>query len=117
MQREECMGKDNNPLLIYTTFENIEDAKSVGRELVQARLAACANIIPSMISIYEWQNDLCESSEVIMLIKTRKACLDKALARVKKLHPYEVPALLVIEPANVDSKFAEWIVEQTQTRY
>lgn len=108
------MGQENDPLLIYTTFEKMEDAKSVGRALVEARLAACVNIIPSMTSIYEWQDELCEASEVSMLIKTRKACQEKALALTKELHPYDTPALLVIEPAAVDNAFADWIVEQTQ---
>lgn len=108
------MGQENDPLLIYTTFEKMEDARVVGRALVEARLAACVNIFPSMTSIYEWQGELCEASEVSMLIKTRKACQEKALAQTKKLHPYDTPAWLVIEPATVDTAFADWIVEQTQ---
>ena len=108
------MGQANDPILIYTTFERIEDAKLMGRALVEARLAACVNIIPSMTSIYEWQGELSEESEVIMLIKTRKACQVAALAQAKELHPYDTPALLVIEPGAVDSTFADWIVEQTQ---
>jgi len=107
------MGQENDPLLIYTTFEDIDDARQVGRDLVQVRLAACVNIIPSMTSIYEWQGDLNEASEVVMLIKTRKACLEKALARAKELHPYDTPALLVIEPSAFDGAFADWVVEQT----
>ena len=108
------MGQDNDPLLIYTTFEKMEDARKVGRALVKARLAACVNIIPSMTSIYEWQGELCENSEVIMLIKTRKGCLEKALALAKELHPFDTPALLVIKPEAADNAFADWIVEQTQ---
>lgn len=108
------MGQENDPLLIYTTFENMEDARSVGRALVEARLAACVNIIPSMTSIYEWQGELCEASEVSMLIKTRKACQKKALAQAKELHPYDTPALLVIELAAADDAFADWITQQTQ---
>jgi len=108
------MGQENDPLLIYTTFEKMEDARQVGRALVETRLAACVNIIPSMTSIYEWQGELSENSEVIMLIKTRKGRLEKALAQAKELHPYDTPALLVIEPSAVDTAFADWIAEQTQ---
>lgn len=106
--------QENDPLLIYTTFENIKDARQMGRELVKARLAACVNIIPTMTSIYEWQGELCENSEVVMLIKTRNGRLEEALSRAKELHPYDTPALLVIEPGVVDSEFADWILEQTQ---
>ena len=108
------MGQENDPLLIYTTFEKMDDARQVGRALVKARLAACVNIIPSMTSIYEWQGELCENSEVIMLIKTRKRHLEKALAQAKELHPYDTPALLVIEPSAFDTAFADWIADQTQ---
>ncbi|GBE44412.1 MAG TPA: divalent-cation tolerance protein CutA [Rhizobiales bacterium] len=106
-------GQENKLLLIYTTLESVEDAKSVGRALVESKLAACVNILPAMTAIYEWQGELQEAGEVVMLIKTRKGCLDEALARAKEMHPYDTPALLVIEPSEVDRDFAAWIVEQT----
>lgn len=109
------MRQDNDPILIYTTFETIDDARIVGGALVKLRLAACVNIIPSMISIYEWQGELGENSEVVMLIKTRKACQAKVLSKAKELHPYDTPALLVIEPGAFDCAFADWIVEQTDS--
>ena len=108
-------GEPDKPLLIYTTLESLEDAKSVGRALVEAKLAACVNILPAMTAIYEWQGELQEAGEVVMLIKTRKGCVDKALARAKELHPYDTPALLVIEPSQVDCDFANWIKAQTSS--
>jgi periplasmic divalent cation tolerance protein len=48
------MGNENDHVLIYTTFSNVDEAKKVGRILVEAHLAACTNILPSMTSIYEW---------------------------------------------------------------
>ena len=107
------MGHQTDPVLIYTTFESLDDARTVGRSLVEARLAACVNIIPSMTSIYEWQGELQEAGEVVMLIKTRRGCQAQALERAKELHPYDTPALLVIEPVDVDKDFAAWIAGQT----
>jgi len=107
------MGHENDPVLIYTTFESSEDAKKVGRVLVESRLAACVNIIPSMTSIYEWQGELQVAAEVVMVIKTRKGCQSQALQRAKDLHPYDTPALLVIDLREVDKDFAAWIAEQT----
>lgn len=109
-------GQENDPLLIYTTLESMEDAKRVGRALVDSKLAACVNILPAMTAIYEWQGELREAGEVVMLIKTRKGRLDEALARTKEMHPYDTPALLVIEPSEVDHDFAAWIAEQTGAR-
>ncbi len=106
-------GRENKPLLIYTTLDSMEGAKTLGRVLVESKLAACVNILPSMTAIYEWQGELQEAEEVVMLIKTREGCLDEALARAKEMHPYDTPALLVIEPLKVDPDFAAWIAEQT----
>lgn len=107
------MGEESAPVLIYTTFESSDDARKVGRALVESRLAACVNIIPSMTSIYNWQGELQEAAEVVMLIKTRKCCQAQALKQAKALHPYDTPALLVIEPGMVDADFAAWIADQT----
>lgn len=106
-------GRQDAPVLVYTTFGNADDAKSVGRALVEARLAACANIIPAMTAIYEWQGSLQEAAEAVMLIKTRKGCLSQALERTRELHPYETPALIVLDPSHVDPDFAAWIAAQT----
>lgn len=107
--------QENKPLLIYTTLASIEDARKVGRDLVDSKFAACVNILPAMTAIYEWQGELQEVGEVSMLIKTRKGRLAEALARAKELHPYETPALLVIEPSEVDRDFAAWIARQTSS--
>jgi len=109
-------GQENKTLLIYTTLESVDDAKRIGRALVESKLAACVNILPAMTAIYEWQGELQEAGEVVMLIKTRKARQAEALARAKELHPYDTPALLVIEPSEVDDDFAAWIAGQTGVR-
>lgn len=103
----------DKPILIYTTFGNEADAKCVGRALVEARLAACVNIFPGMISIFEWDGALDEEGEVAMLIKTRSGLKQEALEVAGKLHPYDTPALLVLETSGGSDAFANWIAEQT----
>ena len=92
----EFMANDERPVLIYTTFPSLDDAKRVGDALVAARLAACVNMFPGMISIFEWQGAREEASEVAMIIKTRRSLTEAVLAETKRLHPYELPALLVL---------------------
>ncbi len=65
------MPTDDRPVLVYTTFARVEEAKEVGEALVAARLAACVNIFPGMISIYEWNGARETADEVAMIIKTR----------------------------------------------
>ena len=108
------MASGETPVLIYTTFPDIEDAKRVGAVLVEARLAACVNIFPGMVSIFEWTGKREEASEAAMIIKTRAALVEGVIAEVKRLHPYEVPPLLVLPTDGGSAEYCCWIVEQTQ---
>lgn len=107
------MTNGNDPVLVYTTFESADDAKKLGRKLVEAGLAACVNIFPTMISVFEWEGALDEAQEAVMIIKTRKGIQSRALSQTKEWHPYDTPALLVIEPSDADAEFAAWIAGQT----
>ena len=107
------MRNDDSPVLIYTTFATMEDAKALGNALVERQLAACVNIFPGMVSILEWKGAREEASEVAMIIKTRTGLTDTVLAEAKALHPYEVPALLVIPTGGGGAEYCEWIRAQT----
>ena len=74
------MENKDRPVLIYTTFPSLEDAKRVGEALVAARLAACINMFPGMISIFEWRGAREEANEVAMIIKTRAGFADRVMA-------------------------------------
>ena len=107
------MTKDDSPVLVYTTFARIDDAKRLGDALVAARLAACVNIFPGMISIYEWKGAREMADEVAMIIKTRRSLVDAVLAEAKRLHPYELPALLVLPTEGGSEDYCGWIARQT----
>lgn len=106
------MENADRPVLIYTTFPSLEDAKRVGAALVAARLAACVNMFPGMISIYEWKGAREEADEVAMIIKTRSGLADQVMAETKRLHPYEVPALLVLPTEGGSAEYCAWIVSE-----
>jgi len=107
------MENADRPVLIYTTFPSLEDAKRVGAALVTARLAACVNMFPGMISIFEWMGAREEAKEVAMIIKTRAGLSDQVMAETKRLHPYEVPALLVLPTAGGSPEYCAWIASET----
>ena len=107
------MGNAEQPVLIYTTFASLEEAKEVGAALVAARLAACVNMFPGMISLYQWEGAQEEANEVAMIIKTRSGLADQVLAETKRLHPYEVPALLVLPTEGGSEDYCAWIVSET----
>jgi periplasmic divalent cation tolerance protein len=107
------MANEDRVVLIYTSFPGLDDAKRVGEALVAARLAACVNMFPGMISIFEWQGTREEAAEVAMIIKTRAALVDAVLAETKRLHPYELPALLVLPTEGGSAEYCGWIVSET----
>ncbi len=107
------MDNGDQPVLIYTTFASLDDAKRVGDALVTGRLAACVNIFPGMISIFEWKGAREETSEAAMIIKTRRSLTERVLAETRRLHPYELPALLVLPTEGGSADYCAWIVGQT----
>jgi periplasmic divalent cation tolerance protein len=108
------MANDDRPVLIYTTLPSLEDAKRVGEALVAGRLAACVNMFPGMISIFEWKGAREEASEVAMIIKTRAALAERVMQETKRLHPYELPALLVLPTEGGSEDYCGWIAGQTR---
>jgi periplasmic divalent cation tolerance protein len=107
------MANEDRVVLIYTTFPTLDDAKRVGSALVAARLAACVNMFPGMISIFEWKGTREEASEVAMLIKTRAALTEAVFAETNRLHPYELPALLVLPTEGGSAEYCNWIISET----
>jgi periplasmic divalent cation tolerance protein len=109
------MANDERPVLIYATFPSLDDAKRVGDVLVAARLAACVNMFPGMISIFEWKGVREEANEVAMIIKTRASLVELVLKETKRLHPYDLPALLVLPTEGGSAEYCGWIASQTKT--
>lgn len=107
------MDDGDRPVLIYTTFPNLEEAKRVGGVLVAEGLAACVNAFPGMISIYQWEGARQEDEEVAMIIKTRAGLADQVMAKTQELHSYDTPALLVLPSGGGSEAYCAWIVNET----
>lgn len=99
--------------LIYTTFPSKGEAKKAGRALVASGMAACVNIFPKMTAFYIWQGTLEESKEAAMLIKTARDRSAEVLAEVKRLHPYSLPARLMLAVEGGGDDFLSWIHDQS----
>jgi periplasmic divalent cation tolerance protein len=100
-------------VLVYTTFPDETTARNVGELLVAARLAACVNIYPPILSIYEWQGKLEAERETAAFIKTRRTLADEAIAAARELHPYSVPCFLVLPVSGGDPDYLAWLGTQT----
>ncbi|HEY6870151.1 MAG TPA: divalent cation tolerance protein CutA [Novosphingobium sp.] len=82
------------PALIWCPFPDAASAEAAADALLDAGLIACANILPAMRSLYVWQGERHADAEVGVLFKTNAALLDRAVARLGTVHPYDEPAIL-----------------------
>ena len=108
------MDDTDRPVLIYSTCPSVDEAQRIGGALVDARLAACVNVFPGMVSIYEWEGVRETADEVAMIIKTRAGLQEQVMTEVKRLHPYDVPALLVLPTQGGSAEYCAWILQETQ---
>lgn len=104
---------DDEPVLIYTTWPDVDRAEAAGRTLVLERRAACVNILAPATAIYEWQGEAQRDVEHPMLIKTRRGQVSGVVRAVRRLHPYDVPAVAVLPISDGDPEFLAWISTQT----
>ena len=88
-------------MLVICNAPDQDTARHIARTLVEERLAACVNILPACRSVYRWQGELEEDSELPLLIKTTEEAYPALQHRLVVLHPYEVPEIIAVEIAHV----------------
>jgi periplasmic divalent cation tolerance protein len=98
-------------LLVFTTWPDQEQARSVCRVLVEEKLAACGNILPAVHSIYRWKDAVESTDEILVLLKTTSARYAALAARVKELHLYEVPEIIAVSAAEGLPEYLAWLAE------
>ena len=98
---------------VYMTVGSFEEAKSIGQILVGQNLAACVNLLENMTSIYNWEDKIEESQEVIMIAKTRMTLMPKLVEKVNSLHSYDCPCILELPIQGGNPEFLSWIESQT----
>lgn len=99
--------------MLYITAGSRDEAKKIGRALVEARLAACANVIDGMESVYWWQGELTEDREAVLIVKTRADLVAAVTARVKALHSYTVPCVVALPILDGNPDYLDWIGQET----
>lgn len=99
--------------LVYVTVPNRADATKIAKTVVSERLAACANIMDGMSSIYWWDNQLQEDSETVLILKTRKDLSSKLIERIEALHSYDCPCALALAIEDGNAEFLNWIANET----
>ena len=100
-------------LFVYVTTKDAGEARRIGRAVVEERLAACANIIPGMRSVYWWQGRLEEGREAVLILKTTDDRLETLIARVKDLHSYDCPCIEALPVVAGNPAFLDWVAQET----
>ncbi len=104
---------DHAVSMIYVTCGSVNEAREIGDTVVRERLAACANIIEGMRSIYWWQGAVEEGAEAILILKTAAANVPALSDRVKTLHSYDVPCVAEIPLGRGNADYFDWILAES----
>ena len=100
-------------LVIFSTTDSEELARRIATALVEAREAACVNILPGISSIYRWEGKTCDSHEWLLLIKAPAERLEAVRTRIRVMHSYQLPEVIALPIAAGDPEYLRWIREET----
>lgn len=107
-----------NLRMVYITTPTKEEARTIGRALVEKKLAACVNIIDGMESIYRWQGEIKEGNEVILIAKTPYHNVKPLTKKVKEMHSYDCPCVvsLTLTEQEGNDDYLRWLIKETQSQ-
>lgn len=101
-------------IIVLITASKQEEAAEIGRVLVDDHLAACANIVPEIRSLFTWEGKTQDEREALLIIKSRLPLLELLIARVKSLHSYTVPEIIAVPIIGGSADYLNWLRDATQ---
>ena len=99
---------------VYMTAGSKDEAVKIAKELVTARLAACVNILDNMSSVYLWQGEIQEDTEVVMIAKTTEERIPQLIEKVESMHSYDCPCIVSLPVLGGYQPFLDWIAEEVK---
>ena len=101
-------------ILIYATYKDVAQARDISKALVEARLVACANILPAHESLYWWDGAVQNAFEVAVIYKTRAENFAAVEAKIKELHSYDCPCIVALPIGQGYKPFLDWIMDNSK---
>ena len=98
-------------LLALSAFPDVETANDIARTLVEEKFAACANIIPTVHSIYRWKGKVEAAGEAIVFFKTTRDRQTAFQDKLRSLHPYELPEIIYLKIDKGWADYLRWVAE------
>ncbi len=102
-----------NEIVVFITASGEDEAVKIARQLVEARLAGCVNIIKNIRSVYRWEETVEDEPEVLMVVKTRKSLFQELVKKVKELHSYTVPEIIALPIVEGSEDYLKWLRDVT----
>lgn len=102
----------SDAVIVFCTCENHAQAMQIAEALVNARLAACVNLLPPVQSIYRWQGKVETAAEVLLLIKTTRDQFPALEERIQQLHTYDTPEIIAVPIIEGSEKYLSWLCAQ-----
>ena len=102
-------------ILVFTTAGSEAEATKIARALVERRLAACVNVLPKIKSLYRWKEEIEESEEWLLVIKTTKPVFESVHDAIKELHSYEMPECISFRVDDGSLDYLKWIEASVRT--
>ena len=103
------LDKSTELLIVVTSFASFEDAKKMAHQLIESRLAACVQIQEGVHSIYRWEGNICEASEVLLSAKTVADKWVDISNYIKSHHPYDLPEVIAYAPEKYEALYGKWV--------
>jgi periplasmic divalent cation tolerance protein len=101
--------------LVLTTTGSQEEARTIARELIERRLAACVNIIPMVESIYRWEGAVEQAEECLLAVKTQNALFEPLRDAIIELHSYDVPEVISLQIDDGSAGYLRWLSESMKS--
>lgn len=101
-------------LVVLTTTESPQQAEQLAQVLVEARLAACVQILPPMTSVYRWQGKVEAATETLLLIKTTRALYPALETAIKANHSYQTPELIALPVEQGSADYLNWLLDSVK---
>ncbi|MGZ3241736.1 MAG: divalent-cation tolerance protein CutA [Burkholderiaceae bacterium] len=108
------MATMEEAILVLTNMPDAQSAHVLARRLVELKIAACVNILPGVQSVYRWQGEIEEASEMTVMIKTTRARYVEIESAIKASHPYQVPEIIALPIVEGLPDYLDWIAQETK---
>ncbi len=100
-------------IVVLSTASCVEEAESIARALISAKLAACVNILPGAKSVYRWKGEIEEAAEILLVIKSRRELFAALQIELKKVHSYENPEIIALPIVDGSDAYLDWLHRET----